>query len=792
VERLQSELSRIQGVLSTAVHPTACATLHITYEAGLLTPSGLESEAQQIGAAIVARTDHQVITLRDLHCPDCAAAIEKQTTRLPGVLWAEVNFAAARIAVEYERNKITLDAICEAIGRHGVHACPTPSSLTEIRPETSASASPLRSWLTTHRREAETAIALVMVLLAALPVTLTNHPMDICLHLAGMLIAGRSVAKTAWQAARSHSIDMNVLVILAMVGAAGIGEWFEGTIVVVLFNIGNLLQSRAMEHTRRSISTLMKLSPSTARICRADGEEMVPVEQVRLHETVLVKPGERISMDGVILTGTSAVNEAPITGESLPVRKQPGDTVFGGTLNGSGALEFQVTHLFRDTTLARIIHWVEEAQARRAPAQQFIDRFARVYTPIVVGLAVAIALFPPLAALLWDLFHHAPAHPAYFSLWLSRALAMLLISCPCALVISTPVAIVTAIGSASRNGVLVKGGACLEAVARLRVLLYDKTGTLTTGHCQIAKVIPLDSLAEGGILEIASALEAKSEHPLAVAFTQAAHHCISSPLRQVTDFQAVPGEGVIGLIEGERYLLGSARLLRDHQVDMNPAQAALEQAEAAGKTAVLLSTLQKPLGLILIGDAPRPNGRTTVHELAGLGIVRQVMLTGDNTRAAKAVAQQVGIQEVCAQLLPEEKLTLVRTYRERYGLVGMVGDGINDAPALAAADVGIVMGAAGSATAMETADIALMSDNLSLLPYLIRLSRRMRAIVRQNVAFALLTKGLLLLIAVVAGIPLWLAVFGDVGVSLVVTLNALRLLDPKQDPAQTLVPIKEV
>jgi Cd2+/Zn2+-exporting ATPase len=773
IVRLQSELGKIQGVLDATVQRQRTA-IQIIYDPSILKSEGLEIECRKLGSAIVARIDHQTIDLYDLHCSDCATTIQNRTSGLPGVLWAEVLFAAGRLTVEFDRSQTSLEKICAVVNAHGVRACPT-------RPAASKNAVPTAHGMgNTRQKEKEIGVSLALITAALLLQAFHPPVLSAWLYGAALLIGGRQIVRTSWAALQGRSIDMNVLVTVAVVGAIGIGEWFEGAVVVLLFNAGNLLQSRAVEHTRRSIRSLMDLNPKTVHVRRQEIEVVVPVEQVALHEIILVKPGERIPMDGEIVAGATSVNEAPITGESLPAYKQLGDMVFGGTLNGVGAIELCVTHRYQDTLLSRIVHWVEEAQEQRAPVQQFIDRFASRYTPIVVGLALCVALLPPTGHLLWELVHHLPLHYAVFAPWLARALAMLLIACPCALVISTPVAMVTAIGSASRKGVLIKGGAYLERVAGLKVMLYDKTGTLTLGHCRIEEIIPLDTRSEQDLLEIARILESKSEHPLAVAFLHAAHPSCMLREGEAIDFRAIPGAGVCGKVDGQTYLLGNAGLMCQQQIPMEGVEAALERAEHSGKTVVILATTARPVGLFVIADVPRPEAGATVGALERMGIQHQAILTGDNPYAAQSVAAAVGISDVHSRLRPDDKLRLVQTYRAQYGSVGMLGDGINDAPALAAADIGIVLGAVGNETAMETADIALMSDNLNHLPYLIRLSRRTRNIIRQNVVFSLLTKGLLLITAMVSGVPLWLAVLGDVGVSLIVTLNALRLREREE------------
>jgi len=769
IARLQAEVTRIKGVTAAAVN-NARTTITVTFDPDAVTLSRIESEARRVGADLGARIDHQTIDLADVDCPDCAASIEKDVERMDGVLWAGANFAAGCIHVEYERGRTSLEAICRVIRRHGVRACPLAASATGERQN-----GPRRESFWSSYRRLFSVLASAGLAVAGWGASLLGHSVASEVLYAGAIVSGGAgMARSALLALRARAVDMNVLMTVAIAGAAGIGEWTEGATVVVLYNIGVLLQAGAVERTRRSIRSLMDLRPRTARVSRPEGECEVLVEAVAPGDIVVVRPGERIPVDGVVASGSSAVNQAPITGESLPARKSPGDHVFAGTLNGAGALTVQVTAVVQDTVLARIIHRVEEAQAQRAPVQQFIDQFARVYTPIVVGLAAAIALLPPLGLMAWHALHGASMVPGMWPFWIERGLALLIVACPCALVISTPVAIVTAIGAASRNGALVKGGVFLEQIGRLRVMLYDKTGTLTEGRFRVEDVVPLGDAGAAEVLALAAAVEARSEHPLASAFVEAASRR-GRPLPEARDFQSIPGRGARAVVEGVPCLVGSVALMESQGLDLTDARPHLQRAEALGKTAILVAAGGRVAGMVVAADSPRQGVAAVVADLESLGIACQALLTGDNVHAARSAAEAAGIREFKAGLLPEQKLELVREYRRRFGPVGMVGDGINDAPALAAADVGFVMGAVGSDTALETADVALMADDLTRLPFLIRLSRRTHAVIRQNVAFSLGTKAALLVAAVVVGIPLWLAVAGDVGVSLLVTLNALRL-----------------
>jgi Cd2+/Zn2+-exporting ATPase len=510
----------------------------------------------------------------------------------------------------------------------------------------------------------------------------------------------------------------------------------------------------------------MDSAPREGRIRRAGEERVVPVEEVQAGDLLLVRPGERIAADGIVRAGTSAVDQAAITGESLPCDKTVGHPIFAGSLNGQGALEVEVTRRVEDTTLARIIHLVEEAQAQRAPAQQFVDRFARLYTPAVLGLAVALGLVPPL------LF----AQP--WGPWVYRGLALLIVSCPCALVVSTPVSIVSAIANAARHGVLIKGGAYLEALGRIGVIALDKTGTITRGRLEVTDIVPLDGGSPEALLARAASIEDRSEHPLARAIVEAAK-ARGAVFQPATDVKAIPGRGARGIVGTEVITLGSPRLLAETWPQDDGALRTIAHLEAQGKTAMVMGTEDRPVGVIALADTLRPQSRDAVMALRAAGVSRVALLTGDNAAVAESIARAVGADEVRARLLPEGKLAAVRELRARHGDLVMVGDGVNDAPALAAATVGVAMGVAGSDVALETADVALMADDLGKLPFVMALGRATVGVIQQNIAFALAIKALAIAAVFPGWLTLWLAVLGDMGASVLVTLNGMRLLARK-------------
>lgn len=563
-----------------------------------------------------------------------------------------------------------------------------------------------------------------------------------------------------------RELDMNALMVIAVIGAAIIGEYHEALAVVFLFALGNFLQVYTFDRTRNSIRKLMDLTPRQALVRRNGMEQSLPVSEIRIGDTVLIRPGETIPADGRIVIGNSTVNQAAITGESVPVFKEINSEVFAGTTNGNGYLEIAVSREFKDTTINRIMIMVEEAQASRAPSQQIIDRFARYYTPAVIVLAALVAIIPP-----W-LFNQPLQH------WVYLGLAMLLVACPCALVISTPVSIVSAIGNAARQGVLIKGGSHLEELGQISVVAFDKTGTLTAGRLEVSDIIPLDGSSADHFLSLISGVEKRSEHPIAEAIVSSAvSRGITIPTAQA--FAAVPGKGAQAIIDGQEYLVGSMRFLEESGVTTEKVAALLADLEAQGKTVIVMASQNQISGVISLSDQVRSNSAAAVQSLHQLGIKKVVMLTGDNKQVAGALAHNLALDDFSAELLPEDKVQAVEKLVAEHQKVAMIGDGINDAPALARATVGIAMGAAGTDVALETADVALMSDDLAKIPFAVGLGRQTVNIIKQNIAVSLLVKILILLLVIPGMLTMWLAVIGDVGTSLLVTLNGMRLLSIK-------------
>ncbi|MEP0765913.1 MAG: cadmium-translocating P-type ATPase [Fimbriimonadia bacterium] len=579
------------------------------------------------------------------------------------------------------------------------------------------------------------------------------------LALGSIALGGRETIRKGIVSLRTLTLNINFLMTIAIIGAAFIGQWPEAAMVTFLFGVAEMIEALSLDRARHAIRSLMEMSPDRAlALVDSDWREVTTAE-IMVGQLVRVRPGERIALDGIIKTGASAVNQAPITGESMPVPKELGDQVFAGTINEKGSFDFEVTANTGQTTLARIIRAVQQAQSQKAPTQRFVDQFARYYTPIVVVLAILIAAIPPL------LF----AEP--FSAWLYRALVLLVIACPCALVISTPVTVVSALASAARRGILVKGGAYIEEGRRLSQIALDKTGTLTHGSPMVTDVVPLDSIEGAELLRLAASLDAPSEHPVATAIVTAYEGEIAS----VGEFESITGRGVKGVVDGQQYFLGNHRLAHEEKYCRAEVEAVLERFEEQGKTVVILGDKDRALGVIAVADTVRETSIQAIKELHELG-VKTLMLTGDNVRTAKAIAAQVGIDDARGDLLPEDKLTIITELTAEHGHIGMVGDGINDAPALAQANVGFAMGAAGTDTALETADVALMQDDLRKIPEFIRLSRRASLVLKQNIIFAIGVKAVFFILAFIGVATLWMAVFADMGASLLVVANGLRLL----------------
>ncbi|WP_446855557.1 heavy metal translocating P-type ATPase [Halobacillus faecis] len=695
--------------------------------------------------------NQQTYKIDGMDCSSCAKTIEKHLSKNPAVQDVQVQFSTGKMQIEHTTEP---KEIIKEVGRAGFQAS------LEGKEDNHEQKSSKPEGIST------TTLSGVFLGLGFIG-SFTNVPVEFitAFYAAAILIGGFKPARSAFYAIKSGSLDMNVLMASAAIGAALIGEWFEGAMVVWLFALGNTLQNRSIERTRESIRSLINLTPKEATVKLGNQLVRKAVEEVGIGEVIIVKPGEKIPLDGDVMTGTSSVNQAPITGESLPVDKQTGDIVYAGTVNESGSLEIEVTKLVEDTTIAKIIHLVEEAQEKRAPTQAFVDRFARVYTPVVFTLALLVMVLPPLFGF------------GTWGEWLYKGLALLVVACPCALVISTPVAIVSAIGNAAKNGVLIKGGTFLEKAGTIKAIAFDKTGTLTEGRPKVSQVYAL-GIREDELIRVTRTIEEHSTHPIAQAITTYATERNIASI-EGEDFQAIAGKGAKAKLDGVEYFAGSPKWYEDMQVPLSDIKERIDQLQKEGNTIVVVGTSEKVLGLIAVADTIRDITVQSIQKLKQVGMQEMVMLTGDNNGTADKIARETGVDRYFAELLPEDKVSAVKKLQAEGKSVAMVGDGINDAPALATSDLGIAMGGAGTDTAMETADIVLMADNLEKLPHTIRLSRKALKIIKQNVWFSLVTKLAALLLIFPGVLTLWMAVLSDTGAALLVILNSMRLLRSK-------------
>ena len=689
--------------------------------------------------------------IEGMDCHEEVAILQSRLHRLAGLEALDADVIGQRLRIKYDAAKLSTGSIAEAVAQTGMRAWLEHEEPALVGPSAN---SRLRLLIGSG---ASFVLGLAAPFLG-LPATLAWIPFALSIGLGGTFTARRALLSL-----RSGVLDINTLMVIAVIGAMVLGEWSEAASVVFLFALAQLLESRAMDRARGAIRALMDLAPADAIVRRDGHDRRVSVEDVIAGDTIVVRPGEKVPLDGLVSAGRSHVNQAPVTGESLPVEKGPGDEVFAGTINGRGALDVLVTRLRRDSTLARIIHLVENAQAQRAPSQAFVDRFARVYTPVVLVLALAIALAPPLFA------------GASWATWFYRSLVLLVISCPCALVISTPVSIVSALAAGARKGVLIKGGVHLEKMAAIRCVAFDKTGTLTRGQLTVVDVRPVAGAQAAEVLQLAASLEMRSEHPIGEAIVA---YAVSSGVRPIAvdAFQALPGRGAEARLGSHDVVVGSHRLFEERGLCSTEMEAAVDAIEGRGAGAVMVAAGGAPVGVIGVADEPRETARDAVALLRKQGIEHVVLLTGDQEVTARALAETLDLDAYRAALLPEDKVAAVEDLRRRYGALAMVGDGVNDAPALAAADVGIAMGVAGTDAALETADVALMADELSKIPFALRLSRATARNIHANIGFSIVVKAAFLVLAVTGAATLWMAVAADMGASLVVIANALRLL----------------
>jgi Cd2+/Zn2+-exporting ATPase len=779
---IEATLQQLPGIAEVKVS-FATERLSVTYDVQQVNESTIRDRVTALGYTIepipsqttqVQTPSTQTLQARvgGMDCGGCAKTIAANLQQLAGVAEAAVNFASERLNITYNPQQVSEADIIKRVTDLGYTVEPDKTVVASTHTHTSAEelAANLPSrksdlggwqfWLKTRRGQT-VVLSGTGLLLGVLAERLFSLPLIAQgFYAVSLIVAIMPILRAAWIALKLRRADMNLLMTLAAIGAAILGQWFQGALVIFLFALGTTLQNFTLGRTRNAIRNLMDLTPATATVKRNRQEVSVPVEGIQLGEILTIRPGQRIALDGIIMSGISTVDQSPITGESLPENKEKGDQVFAGTLNQTGFLEVKVTHTAKDTTVARIVHLVEEAQESRAPIQQWVDRFSTIYTPIVLVLAAGIALVPPL------LF----AQP--FQPWFYKALVLLVIACPCALVIATPVSLISAIGAATRQGVLFKGGSALETAGRLTALAFDKTGTITQGRPVVQKVHHLGSMSDSMVLLIAASLEQQSEHPLAKAIVAEAT-AQGLGLEAPQSFTAVPGKGIWAKFGAAIYFVGNRKLFEEQGIELSEAaKSLLTEIEAQGQTSVLIGTRQGLVGAIALADGIRLESAEAVHHLKHIGLKRLVMLTGDRSVVARQVAQQVGIKEYQAELLPEDKLQAIHKLR-RSEIVGMVGDGINDTPALAAADVSFAVGKID--VALEAADVVLVGNDLRRLGYAIQLSRRTLSVIQQSIAVALVLNATFVILGVLGVIGLPIAVLEDMGSSLLVTLNAMRL-----------------
>ena len=718
--------------------------------------------------AITSEQEMKAYRVQGFTCANCAGKFEKNVKQLSGVEDAKVNFGASKIAVY---GNATIEELEKAGAFENLKVTPEKSARQasqEVKEDTKEDKVPF------YKKHSALLYASLLIAFGYLSsyVNGEENIVTTLLFLASMFIGGLSLFKVGLQNLLRFEFDMKTLMTVAVIGGAIIGEWAEVAIVVILFAISEALERFSMDRARQSIRSLMDIAPKEALVRRNGQEIMIHVDDIAVGDIMIVKPGQKIAMDGVVVSGYSAVNQAAITGESVPVEKTVDNEVFAGTLNEEGLLEVEITKLVEDTTISKIIHLVEEAQGERAPSQAFVDKFAKYYTPIIMIIAALVTIVPPL---FFD---------GSWETWVYQGLAVLVVGCPCALVISTPISIVSAIGNAAKKGVLVKGGVYLEEMGALKAIAFDKTGTLTKGVPAVTDYNVLNKqINEKELLSIITALEYRSQHPLASAIMKKAEEeNITYSDVQVEDFSSITGKGIKGIVNGATYYIGSPKLFKE--LLTNDFDKDLEQnvttLQNQGKTAMIIGTEKEILAVIAVADEVRESSKEIIQKLHQLGIKKTIMLTGDNKGTAKAIGGQVGVSDIEAELMPQDKLDFIKQLRSEYGNVAMVGDGVNDAPALAASTVGIAMGGAGTDTALETADVALMGDDLRKLPFTIKLSRKTLNIIKANIAFAIAIKFIALLLVIPGWLTLWIAIVSDMGATLLVALNGLRLMKVKE------------
>ena len=694
----------------------------------------------------------QQYRLENLSCANCAAKFERNVKNISSVTDAQVNFGASKITVY---GQVTKEQIEQAGAFDGI-------KVNEDSKRNEQAKIPIYK----RKENILASISLIFIIIAlTIEYVFLLENAAIASYVLAIVIGGISIFKVGFMNLLKFEFDMKTLMTIAIVGAALIGEWKEAAVVVFLFAISEALEAYSMNKARNAIKQLMEITPTTATVVyEQDGQAIdrqMETEFIKVGDVLRIKPGQKIAMDGEVIEGSSTVNEAPITGESIPVSKVHGNVVYAGTINEQGSLLVRVTKRVEDSTIAKIIHLVEEAQSQKAPSQKFVDRFAKYYTPLIMIVALLVAIVPPIITGNWQE-------------WIYQGLAVLVVGCPCALVISTPVAIVTAIGNAARQGVLIKGGAYLEELSRVRTIAFDKTGTLTKGQPEVKYIETTSSVSEDELIAIVASVEKHSQHPLAQSILNEAFKR-NIYVKTAENFQSITGKGACGIVDGKKIFVGSSAWVAEIVPIRDELQQTINSWANEGHSIIIAANESEIIGIISVADSIRDDAKQTIEQLRRIGMEETVMLTGDAAPTAHAIAKQLGGIQVYASLMPQEKLQKIEQLKSR-SVVAMVGDGINDAPALAKANIGIAMGGAGTDVALETADIALMGDDLTKIAETIKLSKKTLRIIKENITFALGLKLVALLLVIPGWLTLWIAIFADIGATLLVVLNSLRLL----------------
>ena len=766
LENLQSTLIHHKGIYRAHIKEGQPPRLCIHYDPNLISLAAVERIARDTGNAFTQRYRHERIPFNTPLSADAADLLNRSLEKLPGMLHASVNAAAGLAFVAYDTELLDRKTIETLMQQQG-YASTFPEKEEEHGHDHGSAPAFLPHALQEIWTYALVALAGVCFLIGWIGETFLGlgETAALAFYLVAYLAGGYDIATHAIPGLLRGKFDTDILMLAAAAGAALLGEWAEGAFLLFLFSLGHAGEHYALDHARNAVNALAELMPDTARVRRGEDIVVEPVDQLAIGDVVIVPPGDRLPVDGQVVLGTSAIDQSPITGESAPVTKRPGDEVYAGTINREAALDIEVTQLARDNTLNRVMEMVANAQSQQSPTQQFTQKFTRRFVPAILVLVALVILLPPL-------FSWMSWQQSFYT-----GMLLLVAASPCALAIGTPAAVLSGIAQAARNGVLIKGGVHLENMGTIKVMAFDKTGTLTEGRFSVTEILPMNGSTAEELLAIAAAVEQQSSHPVAAAVVEAAMEKQLS-LPRAGNLENVAGKGVMSMIDRKPVLVGSIKLFQDtdwYSLDKD-LEDTISRLEAEGKTTMAVSHDGKFLGILALADTPRPGIHQILDKLRELGIQKLVMLTGDNRKVAEQIARQVGVTDVNADLLPEDKLLAINKLKDAYGTVAMTGDGVNDAPALATATVGIAMGGAGTAVALETADIALMADDLGKLPFAVGLSRAARRIIVQNLAVSLGVILMLIITALSQSIALTGTVIIHEGSTIVVVLNALRLL----------------